>query len=145
MEANITSKICCEKGTMTFDFWNKYIIKNVPSHIRKNIEKIWKDFDDNDFDDNDKCINYMVIGLPSDLQCCYSELWLLDLELVNEQSKYYATIIQNINTSSPYALERCYMQSDDEDDCVYYDIDEILGFISKHNNKEGIKDLLKNS
>ncbi len=126
----MTDKYCFNFGSMDKDFFDNYI----KDHIQKNLH-----IKCNNILDNEGFIEYYSIGIDSDRIACYSELWLLDINL--DAGLYLPVFIENINTSSCYALSRCNMDNDDDDN--FKSIDEILNMCPK-SCREQINNILHN-
>ncbi len=102
-------------GVIDETFYKDFIVH----HIQKNLQaKCNKIINDSEF------IECYSIGIKSDRQCSYSELWLLDINLnINNKNYYLPIFIEDINTSSEYAMSRSYLDNDEE---VSKSLDEIL-------------------
>lgn len=133
-------------GTMTHDFWKEYIKPKMSKESLKTVTKMWSVLHI-----KDKSLDYYVISLPIN-KLYYQELWFLDIGIEN----YYVVLVDNINTSSPYALSRCDMDS--ENDCEFdensddpdhksqfvMNIESILQMVCALNDKEAIKNIIIN-
>ena len=62
----------------------------------------------------DKYIEYISIGLKSELSCCFNQLLLL--KIYEMEYSYLPIFINNINTSSPFALMMLNTYDEDEDE-----------------------------
>ena len=134
-------KIYCENGRMPHSFFITYIKDYIPSYIMKKLSNSWINID---IDTDDKFIDYKLISLAGHTDYTYTNLWLLDLEISDIVGTYYAILIQNINTSSPYSMVKCSFDIDEEDeDDNYLTINQIVDMVCKYNNKEKIKELLE--
>jgi len=133
-------KFYCENGRLPYSFFTEYIKDYMHNYVLKKLDKIWKDLDVNDI-----FIDYKLVSLPGHKDYMYSHLWLLDLDLEEICGTYYAVLIQNINTSSPYSMVKCSFDIDEDENDVNSNltINEIVDLVSKYNNKEKIKELLE--
>ncbi len=108
-------------------FFNDFI----KHHIQKNILSICnKILDEYDF------IECYSISFSSDKIACYNELLFLDVNLetiCKDKNVLLPVYITDINTSSYYALAKCYNQNDDDNQDFdnYKTIDEILDWCPK--------------
>ena len=84
-------------------FYKDFIRDNIQKNLQSKCDKIINDYG---------FIECYSIGLDSDRQCCYSELWLIDYHNVNNY--YLPVFIEHINTSSEYAFSKCYLDNDEE-------------------------------
>ncbi len=132
-------KYCLNYSSMDKDFFDEYIKHHI---ITKDCKKLNKKI--NDILEAEGIIECYSIGLKSERVASYSELWFLDINL--ESGLYLPVFIQDINTSSYYALSRCNNQDFDNDDDTDYDnfksIDEILELCPK-STREQVSKILK--
>jgi len=118
-----TSVIIDKKG------YNEYIRYNSPKQLDKIIDAL---------DDEDLIKGY-TIGLPNSSPVCYDQLWLIDT-----QDKYIPVLIQNINTSSYFALWSCGIYCDeDEVEDIKMSIDELIDFVGDE-WRNGLKKVIQN-
>lgn len=115
-------------GYINEQFYNDYIERKVPKYIKQKFENIFK---------NDECVEYKSIGIKhEEKEYLYNELFLIDLD---NDGKYLFFYMGDINTSSPYAFERCSMDRDEEEEMSR---EEILDLVGKYNHKDQIEKLL---
>jgi hypothetical protein len=114
------------KGSIDKSFFDDFIRSHVQKNLQKRCDKMLED---------NELIEYYSIGCKSERVACYSELWFFDINMDNickEKGVLLPIYIQDINTSSPYSLARCYYNQDDDDDVDNYKtIDEILKWCPK--------------
>jgi hypothetical protein len=103
---NQDNKYYINQGSMDKDFFTEYIREHIQTNLQKKCDKILEEID---------FIEYYSIGLKSDRIACYSELWFIDIINLSN-NKYLPVFIQDINTSSPYALSRCNMIDNEEEE-----------------------------
>jgi len=103
-------KFYYKSRTIDLAFYNEYIEKRICKQSKKIINEMWKDLDD-----DEKLIDIKTIYFRESNDLTYTELILLDTDL-----GYIPVIIENINTSSPYCLEK----SNYDYDCNYDTDDE---------------------
>ncbi len=92
--------------TITKEDFNNYIADNADKKIKDFVKKIG----DEDY------LECKRVSFEGRQKWLYDELWFID---INDQNGCYApVIIQNINTSSPYAMwtSSLYDRDDDEED-----------------------------
>jgi hypothetical protein len=107
--------------------YNEYIRSNSPKQLNKIIDKR----DDEDF------IEAYTIGLPNSSPVCYDQLWLIDAG-----DKYIPVLIQNINTSSYFALWSCGIYHDEDNvEDIKWSIDELIDFVGDE-WRNGLKKIL---
>ncbi len=85
-------------------------------------------------EDEEKYVEAKTIYFKGMNQCYYTELILLDID-----SKYIPVLIENINTSSTYCLEKSYWEYDNEDEYneeKIIKLDEIINNLFPIFNKE---------
>ncbi len=123
MESQIENKFYVNKGLLNKEFFCEYIRDNVQTNLQKYCDKILNDFE---------FIEYYSIGCKSNRQACYSELWFLDINMDDILLPVY---IEHINTSSSYALSRCNMDEDNEDN-NYKSLDEILNWCPNYHKSQ---------
>jgi hypothetical protein len=94
----------------------KILYKNFLSRIKNNDEE----------DDENEYLECRIFGLKGDEKYLYSELWLIDFE---SDGQYFPIFLNNINTSSYYALESSSIIS--YDNMINMNISEIKNSIHK--------------
>jgi hypothetical protein len=103
-------KINFVTGKFTEDVYKEYI-KNHLSTKENNLVEIMLNSSE------DKYIEYINIGLKSELSCCFNQLLLL--KIYEMEYSYLPIFINNINTSSPFALMMLNTYDEDEDEkCI---------------------------
>jgi hypothetical protein len=119
-------------GRFDEKIYNEYIKQHLTTKDNNLINNML-----NSYEAEDRYINYISIGLKSDMPCSYSELLLLELN--NNESTYIPVFNLHINTSSLYSLMRTYTDNDDNDnDNADNDFDK-----SKSKSKMNLHDLKK--
>ncbi len=114
-------------GCIAKEFYTEYINNYVQKNLQSKCNKILEEYD---------YIEYYSIGLNSDKNCCYSELWLLDIS--NNTNDYYLPVyISDINTSSCYSLAKCYLEYEE----IEKPLDEILEMCPK-STRQQIRNIL---
>ena len=116
----MTSKFYLNFSFINKNFFDNYIKDHVQKNLQKRCDKILEDYE---------FIECYSIGLKSECIACYNELWLLDInmdEISKEKGMYLPIFIENINTSSCYALERCSMDNNSINEENYKSLDELL-------------------
>ncbi len=105
------------------DFFDNYIKDHVQKNLHNRFDKI---FENNDF------IEGYSVGVKSNRVACYSELWLLDID-IKEKGTLLPIFIEDINTSSYYSLARCNMVDDNESINEYYykSLEELVNMCPK--------------
>lgn len=117
-------------GVIDETFFKDFILHNIQKNLQAKCNKIISDYG---------FIECYSIGVKSSRDCYYSELWLLDINLNTNNNNYYLPIfIQNINTSSEYAMSKCYLDNDEE---VSKSLDEILNMCPESTRK-GLRNIL---
>jgi len=94
------------EGRIGYEFFNEYIKSRLDKYSLKNINEFWKGLEN-----DDKYLEIKTIYFKGMNLCYYTELILLDVD-----SKYIPVLIENINTSSPYCLEKNYWELDLDDE-----------------------------
>jgi hypothetical protein len=108
--------------------YNEYIRDNAPKQLNKII---------NTFDDEDIIEGY-TFGLPNSNPVCYDQLWL-----INTEYQYIPVLIQNINTSSYFALWSCGIYQDENDaEDSEWSFEELINFVSEDWRK-GLKKVIQ--
>ncbi len=128
------------EGRIGLDFFNEYIKKRLHKQCLKKINQIWTNLNE-----DEKYIEIKTIYFAGMNQCYYKELILLDVD-----SKYIPVLIENINTSSPYCLEKSFWEYDDENDDINKDKnkekiigeEEIVNNLFPIFNKEKLKNVV---
>ena len=127
-EKKIFKKNYMTSGSMDKSFYEDFIYNKLQNNIKK---MMINTLEKNEF------IEYYALSMTNhnQPQCSYSELWLLDCfpNTKYYNGFYYPVFIPIINTSSPYALCRCGMDSEDDDD----DDDD-----DKEDNNKSLLDIL---
>ena len=120
------------EGIMSKRFYNQFIRGNMTAKDQSLMDAVYGDYEEDEMG-----VEYRVVlwGNPTDYITEYSELWFLDCE--PEEGYYYPVIVREINTTSPYAMSRCGMdrdpQEDDEESLMKTD-EEILALVKPHNH-----------
>lgn len=91
-------------GSFDYDFYNEYLRSNAHPYCNNAIDKLKEDYDD-------IVIDYFALSFKGNHEYTYSELWLIDINLPN--NKYFPIFINEINSSSPYAMMRSTMVPDE--------------------------------
>ncbi len=126
----------CVNITLPWSFYEKYLVNKLGKKLVSFIEKKFSDTDK-----EDRFIEGYSITFDSELSCCYNELFLLDVGF--DDNKFLPIIVDGINTSSPYALTKCSIDSYDEDDIHEKTKEEIKEMItSKLLNTDTINQLV---
>jgi hypothetical protein len=108
--------------------YNEYIRDNAPKQLNKIIDKI----------DEEDIIEGYTIGLPNSSPVCYDQLWL-----INIRDEYIPVLIQNINTSSYFALWSCGIYQDENDpEDMELSFDELIDFVHEDWRK-GLKKIIQ--
>ncbi len=118
--------------SMDKNFFDNYVKQYVQKNLHKKCNNIL---------DNDGIIECYSIGIESNRIACYSELFLLDINL--NDGLYLPVFIKDINTSSYYALSRCNMDCDNEDNDLEVDINKIIDMCPK-STREQVNNILHN-
>jgi len=115
-----------ENGCISFDFYKTFLSNHMPSN--KMNQKIIKWFEENE----DEVLEYkaFTITRKNENNVCYSECILLDFD-----DKFIPIIMTGINTSSSYAMSRCGMGREEDEDEIEEtmtldEIDEMLNIKS---------------
>jgi hypothetical protein len=93
------------KGFINYEFFNNYIKNKLPKKCLETINSNWKNIDE-----DDRQIDILTFYFNGMNSCYYTELILLDID-----NYYIPVLIENINTSSPYCLEKSYFELDNDD------------------------------
>lgn len=103
--------------------YNEYIRSNAPKQLNTIIDAL----------DDEEAIYGYTIGLPNSRQCFYDQLWLIEAG-----DEYIPVLIQNINTSSCFAMWSCGIYHDDEGDEEdrEWTLDRIIEFVGEGWRKE---------
>lgn len=136
MEESENYKFYYTEGTIGLSFYSDYLEKRICKSAKKIINQMWKDLDD------DKYIDIKTIGFKGRNYWTYTELILLDTN-----SGYISVLIENINTSSPYSLERTsydYDEDDDKTDDKMITLNKITNNLLEIYNKEKFSQMVKN-
>lgn len=146
-------------GTFDYNFYNEYLKNNMSKKSARLVEKIWTSISES----SDKQVDYICFQFGNPNGYMYSELILLDI--CDSNNLYLPVFVENINTSSPYALARLYYDDDDNnnydnDDNDNYDnddnddnicsdkksnnmnVDSILNLIIEGFDKEKVKSII---
>ncbi len=108
--------------------YNEYISDSAPKQLNNII---------NTFDDEDIIEGY-TFGLPNSNPVCYDQLWLIDAGY-----QYIPVLIQNINTSSYFALWSCGIYKDENDtQDQEWSLEELIDFVSEDWRK-GLKKVIQ--
>lgn len=91
-------------GSFDFDFYDEYLRNQAHPFCNNTIDSLKNQYDD-------ICIDYYSLTLKGNYEYTYNELWLLDINLPG--NKYFPIFINEINTSSPYAMMRSTMITDE--------------------------------
>lgn len=102
------NKLYASTGRFGLDFFDNYI----GSKLSKNDMTIIKKFI-SDLDPEDRYFEYYSVSMKGREEYLYNELLLLDIN--HDSNKLFPVYLEDINTSSPYALERCYTDYDNSD------------------------------
>jgi hypothetical protein len=121
-----TKKYKIENGCINFNFYKTYLSNHMPSN--KMNQKIIKWFEENE----DELLEYkaFTITRKDENNVSYSECILLDFD-----DKFIPIIMTGINTSSSYAMSRCGMGREEDEDEIeetmtLNEIDEMLNIKS---------------
>lgn len=124
--------------TITKEDFNNYIADNADKKIKDFVKKI----------SDEEYLECKRVSFEGRQKWLYDELWFID---INDQNGCYAPIIiQNINTSSPYAMwTSCLYDRDDDDEEVQsleensdeVDFDTILNLVS-NGYKKSLENLI---
>lgn len=115
------SKIHYSKGCFTKEHIDEYIKNSMSDKQYKIFINLWNDT-------KEEHIEFKSIGVSNANGYTYNELFLFDVGC--ENGKYMPVYVQNINTSSPYALMRLETDYDNEDD-NFMSIEELKDMIMK--------------
>ncbi len=125
----MSSQYILNSLVMDETFYKEFIRHNIQKNLQSKCDKIINDYG---------FIECYSLGLDSDRQCCYSELWLIDIH--QDIHNYYLPVfIEHINTSSEYALSKCYLDNDEE---VSLSLEEILEICPK-STRMAVENILK--
>lgn len=102
------NKLYISYGRFGLDFFDNYI----RSKLSKNDMSIINKFISN-LDPEDRYFEYYSISMKGREEYLYNELLLLDIN--DSSNKLFPVYLEDINTSSSYALERCYTDYDDDE------------------------------
>jgi len=106
--SNKTKKLYMRSGRIDLDFFNTYIkaqlFPNDLAIISKSINHLMQ------LEPEERYFEYYSITTKGRKEYLYLELLLLDIN--HDSNKFFPIFISDINTSSPYALERCYTDYD---------------------------------
>lgn len=116
-------KIKCVSIALPWQFYQEYLIDKLGVKLVNYIEKKFENTNR-----EERYIEGYSITYPSEKSCYYNELFLLDVGF--DDNKLLPISIIGINTSSLYALEKCYIDSDDEGDIQEKTKEEIIGMIT---------------
>ena len=124
-----------KEGQFTKEQFNEYIKGHMSNKQYKILDSLWSSLDNED----DEFIEYKSITTSNENGHTYNELLLLDVNDIN--NKYMPVYIENINTSSLYALMRLYTDFEDDEDkymsindfkdllMTNYDVSKICGLL----------------
>jgi hypothetical protein len=131
------------EGIMNKSFYETYIKENMTKKGQSLMDEI---FGEEDAEECENFVEYRVCswGNSYDGVCEYSEMWFLDCE--TEAGFYYPVAVSNINTSSGYAMCRCGMDRDadnEEDEANLMLTDEEILALVKPRNHEAIRKVLQ--
>jgi hypothetical protein len=129
------------EGIMNKSFYETYIREKMSEKGQRLMDAVYGDYEEDEMG-----VEYRVLswGNPKDHINEYSELWFLDCE--PEQGFYYPVVAGEINTSSAYAMCRCGMDRDwdnEEDEANQMLTDEEIIALVKPRNHERILSLLQ--
>lgn len=97
--------------------YNEYISRNASKRLDDIIDTL----------DDDDAICGFTVGLPNSHAAFYDQLWLIDAG-----DHYIPVLIQNINTSSCFAMWSCGIYPDeDEEDETEWSFDELINFVGE--------------
>lgn len=118
------------RGIIDYNFLNGYL-KN---HIGKKGYKIILDTL-KDLDDSEKFMEIISFQFSGIKQYYYNEIILISIN-----DKYIPVFVENINTSSPYALSRLYQDFEEDDDEINdMELDEFVNCLFDFYDKDKIK------
>lgn len=108
--------------------YNEYIRRNAP----KQLDKIIDELDDED------CIEGYTIGLSNSRPTYFDQLWLIDTP-----NGYIPVLIQNVNTSSYFAMwvSDIYCDEEEEDE-TEWSLDDVINFVGNGWGK-GLKKIIE--
>jgi len=124
------------EGGMDKEFYENYIREHMSEKGQRLMDEFYAEYPE-------EFIDYLVCGWnnPRDRESLeFSELWLLDCE--TEMGYYYPVIVGHINTSSYYAMCRCGMDRDAEEEPDLMLTDEEIVAKVKPRNHENIRKIL---
>jgi hypothetical protein len=128
----VPSKRYVAEGLMSRSFYQEYIRPKMSEKGQALMDAVYGDCEDDEMG-----VEYRVCswGNPKDYINEYSELWLLDCE--PDAGFYYPVVVGEINTSSAYAMCRCGMDRDpdeeEEQDLMKTDA-EIMEMVKQRNH-----------
>jgi hypothetical protein len=126
------SDICFSEGQFYKQHIDEYIKNSMSYKQYKLLLDLWNKT-------GDEYIEFKSIGVSNPNGYTYNELFLFDIGC--ENGKYMPIYVQNINTSSPYALMRLDTNYDNEDD-NFMSIEELKDMIIKEYDIKKICDLV---
>jgi hypothetical protein len=128
------SNIYYSEGQFSKSQIDEYIKNSMSKKQYKILLNLWKNTDD-------KIIEFKSIGINNPNGYTYNELFLFDIN--DNDNKYMPVYVQNINTSSVYALMRLGTNYDDDDDeNNFISIDDLKNMIIEGYNINKICDLV---
>jgi hypothetical protein len=128
------SNIYYSEGQFSKSQIDEYIKNSMSKKQYKILLNLWKNTDD-------KIIEFKSIGINNPNGYTYNELFLFDIN--DNDNKYMPVYVQNINTSSVYALMRLGTNDDDDDDeNNFISIDDLKNMIIEGYNINKICDLV---
>jgi hypothetical protein len=105
-------------GSFNREYIDEYIKGSMSNKQYKILTNIFQEFEE--------YIEYKSFTISNSNGYSYNELFLFDIN--SQDNKYMPVYVQNINTSSPYALMRLETDYEDEED-KYISIDEFKNLI----------------
>lgn len=138
-EENDNYKFNYIEGRIGLAFYQEHLEIRICKSGKKIINQMWKDLDD-----DEKYIDIITIGFKGKNAWTYTELILLDTN-----SGYIPVLIENINTSSPYSLEKTSYdydndEADDETNDKMITLNEITNNLLEIYDKEKFSQMVKN-
>lgn len=138
---NESAKLYISSGQINLDFFNNYIKQNLTKNDLEIINKFITELDP-----EYEYFEYYSISTKGREEYLYNELLLLDIN--HDSNKLFPIYFENINTSSTYALERCYTDYDDyesEPELNYIKVTELNNMIIKNSYYNQIKNNIINN
>ena len=97
--------------------YNEYIRSKSPKQLNKIIDEL----------DDEEAIYGYTIGFSNSRQCHYDSLWIIDAG-----KEYIPVLIQNINTSSYFAMWCCGIyQDEDEENQIEWSFEDLIEFVGE--------------